>query len=124
MATLCTYMYFIYPSTSHLLSFIISNSDKHEFSSIWKWMSCSNYVMNHVDADSDHTEVKCSSVDESIFLRAENNMSSGNFSLVVFKGLLPHFHENLGLCVKCLIYRRKDNSLKYQFHFHNDLNNE
>ena len=53
---------------------------------------------------SDQTEVKCSSVDESIFLTAENNMSTGNFSLVVFKGL-PHFHENLGLCVKCLIYK-------------------
>ena len=33
---------------SDLLSFI-SNSDKHEFSSIWKWNSCSNDVMNHVD---------------------------------------------------------------------------
>ena len=32
-----------------LLSFIISNSDKHEFSSIWKWMSSSIDVTNHVD---------------------------------------------------------------------------
>ena len=36
-------------STSDLLSFIISNTDKHEISCIWKWISCSNDVMNHVD---------------------------------------------------------------------------
>ena len=35
-------------STSDL-SFIIFNTDKHEFSSIWKWISCSNDVMNHAD---------------------------------------------------------------------------
>ena len=34
---------------SDLLSFIISDSDKHEFSSIWKWIRCCNDVMNHVD---------------------------------------------------------------------------
>ena len=33
---------------SDLLSVIISNSDKHEFSSILEF-SCSNDVMNHVD---------------------------------------------------------------------------
>ena len=33
---------------SDLLSFIISSTDKHEFSSIWKWISCSN-VINYVD---------------------------------------------------------------------------
>ena len=59
-----------------------------------------HFTLVHKEAVSDHTEVKCSSVDESIFLRAENNMSTGNFSLVVFKGLLPHFHENFRLCVK------------------------
>ena len=41
--------------------------------------------------------------------RTENNMRKGEsasyFSLVVFKGLLPHFHENLGLCGKYLIYK-------------------
>ena len=42
-------MYSIYLSTSDLLSFIISNFDKHEFSSIWNWISCCNYAMNHVD---------------------------------------------------------------------------
>ena len=42
-------MYFIYLSTSDLLSFIVSYSEKHEFSSIWKWISCCNEVMNHVD---------------------------------------------------------------------------
>ena len=26
-----------------------SNTDKHEFSSLWKWISCYNDVMNHVD---------------------------------------------------------------------------
>ena len=46
-ATLCTYS--IYLSTSDLSSFIISNTDKHEFSSICKWISCSNDVMNDVD---------------------------------------------------------------------------
>ena len=45
--TLCTYS--VYLSTSHLLSFIISKTDRHEFSGIWKWISCSNDVMNHVD---------------------------------------------------------------------------
>ena len=34
---------------SNLLSVIISNSDKHEFRSIWKRISCSNDVKNHVD---------------------------------------------------------------------------
>ena len=34
---------------SDLLSFTMSNSDKREFSSIWKWNSCSNGVMNDVD---------------------------------------------------------------------------
>ena len=34
---------------SDLLSFIISNAVKHEFSSIWNWISCCNDVMNQVD---------------------------------------------------------------------------
>ena len=42
-------MYSIYLSTSDLLSFIIYNTDKHEFSSIWTWISCCNDIMNHVD---------------------------------------------------------------------------
>ena len=42
-------MYSIYVSTSDLLSFVISNTDKHEFSSIWKWITCCNDVMNDVD---------------------------------------------------------------------------
>ena len=42
-------MYSIYLSTSDLLSFNVPNTDKHEFSSIWKWISCSNDVMNLVD---------------------------------------------------------------------------
>ena len=45
--TLCTYS--INLSTSDLLSFVMSNTDKHEFSSIWKWISYSNDVINHVD---------------------------------------------------------------------------
>ena len=39
----------IYLLTSDLLSFIISNTDKHDFSSVWKWSSCCNDVMNHAD---------------------------------------------------------------------------
>ena len=35
---------------SDLLSFIISNTDKQEFSSIWKWIRCCNDVMNHLDS--------------------------------------------------------------------------
>ena len=31
------------------LRFIMSNTDKHKFSSIWKWIACCNDVMNHVD---------------------------------------------------------------------------
>ena len=42
-------MYSVYLSVSDLLSVIISNSDKHEFSSILKRISCSNDVMNYVD---------------------------------------------------------------------------
>ena len=42
-------MYSIYLSTSDLLSFLISNTDKHEFSSIWKWITCCNDVINDVD---------------------------------------------------------------------------
>ena len=42
-------MYSIYLSTSDLLSFVISNIDKHELSSIWKWYMCCNDVMNDVD---------------------------------------------------------------------------
>ena len=47
MTALCTYS--IYLSTSDLLSFVISNTDKYEFSSIWKWITCCNDVMNDVD---------------------------------------------------------------------------
>ena len=47
MATLYTYS--IYLSTSDLLRFIMSNTDKHAFSSIWKWIRCCNDVMNYVD---------------------------------------------------------------------------
>ena len=47
MVTLFTYS--IYLSTSDLLSFIIPNTDKHDFSSIWKWIRCFNDVMNNVD---------------------------------------------------------------------------
>ena len=36
---------FYYLSTSDLLSFIIFITDKHEFSSIWKWISCCNDVI-------------------------------------------------------------------------------
>ena len=43
-------MYSIYLSTSDLLSFVISNTDKHEFSSIWKWITYCNDVMNDVDS--------------------------------------------------------------------------
>ena len=32
-----------------LLSFITSNSDIHEFNSIWNWIRCCNDVINHVD---------------------------------------------------------------------------
>ena len=39
----------VYLSTSDLLSFIMSNTVKHEFSSIWNWISCCNDVINHVD---------------------------------------------------------------------------
>ena len=42
-------MYSVYLSSSHLYSSIISSTDKHEFSNIWKWVSCCNDVMNHVD---------------------------------------------------------------------------
>ena len=34
---------------SDFLNFIISNTVKHEFSSIWNWISCCNDIMNHVD---------------------------------------------------------------------------
>ena len=42
-------MYSIYLSTSDLFSFVISNTDKHEFSSIWKWITYCIDVMNDVD---------------------------------------------------------------------------
>ena len=41
--------YSIYLSTFDLLSFTISNTDKYELSSIWKWISCCNDVMNYVE---------------------------------------------------------------------------
>ena len=47
MTALCTYS--IYLSTSDVLSFVISNTDKHEFSSVWKWIGCCNDAMNDVD---------------------------------------------------------------------------
>ena len=34
---------------SDLLSFVIYKTDKHEFSIIWKWITCCNDVMNDVD---------------------------------------------------------------------------
>ena len=43
-------MYVFYLSFNFdLLNFIISNIDKHELSSIWECISCSNDVMNYVD---------------------------------------------------------------------------
>ena len=48
MATLYTYS--VYLSASDWLSFINSNTDKYEFSSIWKWIRCCDDVMNHVDS--------------------------------------------------------------------------
>ena len=42
-------MYSIYLPTCNLCSFIISNTYKHEFSSVWKWIRCCNDVINHVD---------------------------------------------------------------------------
>ena len=44
---LCTYS--IYLSTSDLLSLVTSNTDKHEFNSIWKLITYCNDVMNDVD---------------------------------------------------------------------------
>ena len=46
MTALCTYS--IHLSTSDLLSFVISNTDKHEFSRTWKWITYCNDVMNDV----------------------------------------------------------------------------
>ena len=43
------YVFFFYRSTFDLLNLIISNTGKHEFSSMRKWVSCCNGVMNHVD---------------------------------------------------------------------------
>ena len=43
------YVRILFISKFDLLSFIISNSDEHEFSSIWKWISCGNDIMNHAD---------------------------------------------------------------------------
>ena len=43
-------MYLFYLSfNAYLMSFVISNTDKHELSSIWKWISCFNDVTNHGD---------------------------------------------------------------------------
>ena len=42
-------MYSIYLPTSVLLSIAISNTDKHDLSSIRKWITCCNDVMNDVD---------------------------------------------------------------------------
>ena len=42
-------MYSIYLSTSHLLTFINSNTYTHEFSSVWKRINCSNGIMNQTD---------------------------------------------------------------------------
>ena len=47
MTVLCTYS--VYLSTSDLLSFIISNTDKHDFSCICNLIGCCNDVMNYVD---------------------------------------------------------------------------
>ena len=46
LARICPHS--IYLSTSGLLNFIISKTDKHEFSSIWKCISCSNDGINHI----------------------------------------------------------------------------
>ena len=42
-------MFSIYLSTFDLLNFIISYTEKHEFSSKWKLISCCNDFMNHID---------------------------------------------------------------------------
>ena len=45
---------------SDLLGFVISNTDKHEFSSIWKWITCCNDVMKDVDCVMKRLPAKCS----------------------------------------------------------------
>ena len=47
-------MYSIFFSTSDLFSFIISNTDKHEFSCKGKRISRANDGMNHVDCFIEH----------------------------------------------------------------------
>ena len=42
-------MYSIYLSMSDLFNFTISNTDKHELSSIWEWIRCCDKVINNVD---------------------------------------------------------------------------
>ena len=42
-------MYSFYLSMSNLLSFVISNTNKHELSSIWKCIRCCNDIKNDVD---------------------------------------------------------------------------
>ena len=39
--------------------------------------------------------------------------NAGYLSYIVFKGLLPHFRENLGLCGKCLVCKMLNNNFNY-----------
>ena len=56
----------MYLSKSDLLSFIISNIDKFQFSSIWKWTSCLN-VINQIDC-----VIKCDTDPQKMHLCSKN----------------------------------------------------
>ena len=76
MTALCTYS--IYLSVFDFFSFIISNTVKHEFSSIWKCISCFNNVMNHVDCI-----IKCDVYPQKMHSRSKNVRGKSFFLLEI-----------------------------------------
>ena len=61
-----------------LFSFVISNTNKHEFSSIWKWITCYNDVMNDVDC-----VIKCDVYPQNVHSCSKNIRGISVFDLKI-----------------------------------------
>ena len=72
-------MYSIYLLTSYLSSFVISNIDKYEFSSISKWIKYCNDVMNDV-----YCVIKCDVYPQNVHSCSKNISGISVFVLKIF----------------------------------------
>ena len=89
---------------SDLLIFVISNSNKHEFSSIWRWISCCNDVMNHGDY-----VIKCD-----VYPQKKHSYSKNIYgiSILVLK-ISVVYQEKYIICVIASVFRLLKDKKEY-----------